>query len=681
MKQTNNFYRRLGWLIGWLSLALMLGWWPAQPVLAQGGSSGDVNGDGRVDILDLAFIATHYGSADPAADTNGDGIVNVLDLAIVAGHYNQQEEVEPQIIGGHEAEPGEYPWQVRLDIEATGGTFLCGGSLIGREWVLTAAHCITDPYAEGGTNENLSNKVVSPEAVTVYLGDYQISETDPNEQQKPVSQVIRHPDYRSSGNDFDIALLKLSSPANLSGSVQPITLNTKSNIDGLLARVTGWGDIDSTDIFEGADILQELFVPIVSNGTCNGPESYDGQITENMLCAGLASGGRDSCQGDSGGPLIIYDSTRQRWVQAGVVSFGQGCALPNFYGVYARVSKFTDWINAQVGPVQPPTPGPYYYLTGRVTELVRPCCAYGYIRQPIYGVRVEATSNQGQRYTAMTRSGYFAFKLPAGTYTLKPLKEGYSFWPPAATVNLRYNTSYYFTGHRRYGPWAAQAEVVETDEGSFLGGELGPVSIEGEAGVVTAGEASPLQLSLDSPANEAVVGGVLQVEGGVTGGRLDRVELWLDDDTEPHLAQLEGDRYQGVIETGQYRDGEHNLLVIAYDQAGNLKAEVRTIFIDNGQGQDTTPPEVTVDNLADEARLSGLFTLEGQASDEGGGVERIEIWLDEAAEPTLAHLEGDHYTWEFQTEGASEGQHTVAVIAYDIAGNSNGQVRTFWVER
>uniref|UniRef100_A0A3P9P690 Peptidase S1 domain-containing protein n=1 Tax=Poecilia reticulata TaxID=8081 RepID=A0A3P9P690_POERE len=106
--------------------------------------------------------------------------------------------------------------------------------------------------------------------------------------------------------------------------------------------------------------LQEAEIPVVSNSQCS--TSYD-SITSNMICAGLTEGGRDTCQvssgqsvvsghwgggvGDSGGPMVSNDGTR--WVQSGIVSFGFECARPGYPGVYARVSRYQDWISKQLG--------------------------------------------------------------------------------------------------------------------------------------------------------------------------------------------------------------------------------------------------------------------------------------------------------------------------------------------
>jgi hypothetical protein len=92
-------------------------------------------------------------------------------------------------------------------------------------------------------------------------------------------------------------------------------------------------------------------VPIVSNATCNSSVAYNGRITANMLCAGYASGGKDSCQGDSGGPLVVPNGAS--WKLAGVVSWGDGCAFANKYGVYVRLVNFVTWVNGYINATPP----------------------------------------------------------------------------------------------------------------------------------------------------------------------------------------------------------------------------------------------------------------------------------------------------------------------------------------
>lgn len=246
------------------------------------------------------------------------------------------------IVGGEPAAVGELPWQVAV----YPGPYLCGGSLIAAQWVVTAAHCVIDD----------AGAVMAPGDIDVVAGEYNRNQNDGTEQQRSVTAVYVHPNYDPFGsNDSDIALLQLASPVTLGPSVGIIPLVSSPTHDALVAPgvsslVSGWGA--TSEGGSTATILQKVRVPIVSNATCN--TSYGGSITANMLCAGLAGGGKDSCQGDSGGPLVVPDGSG--WRLAGVVSFGNGCARPNYYGVYTRISSFTTWISTQTGDLPTPTP-------------------------------------------------------------------------------------------------------------------------------------------------------------------------------------------------------------------------------------------------------------------------------------------------------------------------------------
>ncbi|MGB0383728.1 MAG: trypsin-like serine protease, partial [Ardenticatenaceae bacterium] len=243
----------------------------------------------------------------------------------------------PDIVGGEEAEEGAWPWMAAL-VDPNGGGQFCGASLIDSEWVLTAAHCVEDS---------------SPEDLDVVLGRHDLDSSQG--EQIDVSQIIVHPDYDADTNDSDIALLRLATPS----SQQAISIVGPSDSNlfaaGIMSTITGWGATEQGGA--GSNVLLQVSVPIVSHETCNAPEAYNGQITDNMLCAGVADGGQDSCQGDSGGPLVVPNG--DGWMQAGVVSWGDGCAQPNKYGVYAHVASAKQWIDAQMSGTSPsatPTP-------------------------------------------------------------------------------------------------------------------------------------------------------------------------------------------------------------------------------------------------------------------------------------------------------------------------------------
>uniref|UniRef100_A0A3B4FIP6 Plasma kallikrein-like n=1 Tax=Pundamilia nyererei TaxID=303518 RepID=A0A3B4FIP6_9CICH len=222
-----------------------------------------------------------------------------------------------RIIGGQDAPPGSWPWQAALSIF---GSFSCGGSLITDQWVLTAAH-----------------SCISLGAVSVHLGRHSQSGLNPNEVTQTLENIVCHPKYNPLTIENDICLLKLSAPVNFTDYIQPICLASENSTfySGTSSWVTGDGSL--------SNILQEVNVPIVGSNECKCYYQDFSEITENMICAGLKAGGKDSCQGDSGGPLMTKKESV--WVQSGVVSFGYGCAEPMRPGIYTRVSQYQKWIS------------------------------------------------------------------------------------------------------------------------------------------------------------------------------------------------------------------------------------------------------------------------------------------------------------------------------------------------
>ncbi|XP_070791988.1 granzyme A-like [Pituophis catenifer annectens] len=226
-----------------------------------------------------------------------------------------------QIIGGKESVPHSRPFMAKIK-----GSMLCGGSLIKRNWVLTAAHCNTTKNAE------------------VILGIH--SEKDTTKQVFKVKKPIPHPCYDRATKENDIMLLQLNKRAKLNKNVAIIKFprlydDLKA---GTQCLVAGWG-ITKSGSEKASDVLREVNVTVIARSTCNDQKHYNSRplVTVNMVCAGDKKGGKDSCTGDSGGPLMCNGKQR------GIVSFGQGCGKPQYPGVYTLLTdKYSLWIKSVI---------------------------------------------------------------------------------------------------------------------------------------------------------------------------------------------------------------------------------------------------------------------------------------------------------------------------------------------
>nr|XP_039322474.1 kallikrein-12 isoform X1 [Saimiri boliviensis boliviensis] len=218
-----------------------------------------------------------------------------------------------KIYNGTECGSNSQPWQVGL---FEGTRLRCGGVLIDRRWVLTAAHCSGSRY-------------------WVRLGEHSLSRLDWTEQIRRSGFSVTYPGYQgaSRNHEHDLRLLRLGLPARITSSVRPLPLPSDCATAGTKCHVSGWG-ITNHPWNPFPDLLQCLNLSIVSHATCS--DVYPGRITSNMVCAGGVKG-QDACQGDSGGPLVC-DGVLQ-----GLVSWGSvgPCGQDGIPGVYTYVCNPT----------------------------------------------------------------------------------------------------------------------------------------------------------------------------------------------------------------------------------------------------------------------------------------------------------------------------------------------------
>ncbi|CAJ1970490.1 unnamed protein product [Cylindrotheca closterium] len=241
------------------------------------------------------------------------------------GDEGGEGEAVQQIVGGEEANLGDYPYFVDLGN--------CGGSLIAPDLVLTAAHCgdYRGYYVLVGAF-NRGND--STEGATF----------------AKVTEWARHPYYDDDSAKNDFALMKIDPPVYLDADIV-LTLNEEGDLrEGESLKVMGLGSLEEDADDDGVGTLRDVTVKMIPTAICNGEAWYDGDIDYTMFCAGYQEGGSDSCQGDSGGPLVRVVGNQH--VQVGIASWGAGCGFRQRPGVYSGINRASvQWIK-QIGCTQ-----------------------------------------------------------------------------------------------------------------------------------------------------------------------------------------------------------------------------------------------------------------------------------------------------------------------------------------
>lgn len=255
---------------------------------------------------------------------------SLLDQAIA-----RSKAKNTRITGGDKTTIDLNPWQVALVWSGSNDNVraqFCGGVIISPTWVLTAAHCI--------------DRRKSVNAIRVLSGTASLTAGGVR---SSVLKLRVHENFSVSDDlkvyHNDIALLKIdpAGPQMRGKPIVGIPLAIESLDSTTIVRLTGWGVTDVKKRHQATTDLQLVEVPYVDNDHCNAKKSYDGKVSDNMLCAGEAD--KDTCKGDSGGPASAEVSGVRYLV--GITSWGEGCGDPDMYGVYTRVSEFREWVRQE----------------------------------------------------------------------------------------------------------------------------------------------------------------------------------------------------------------------------------------------------------------------------------------------------------------------------------------------
>ncbi|XP_037806101.1 trypsin delta [Lucilia sericata] len=301
-------------------------------------------------FIKYSYPVMGFALKDLATNTSDDG-----------AHRSSRTRTEDEfkydgrIVGGFVTSIANYPYQVSLQYH---NAHICGGSIVAHNIILTAAHCIEQPW------DTAAFRVRAGSSTHLYGG-----------QLVGVRHIFKHETYSSSTLDSDVALVVLNKNLTYTRTVQPVELATWGeqlpNEDNEFF-VSGWGLTSETGLV--SPLLNYVAVRLINQNTCSKNYQYIATISSKMFCAGYPQGGKDSCQGDSGGPLVSYVSSSLRLSsllltsttktdtkpalelqanalkpkQYGIVSWGMGCAQKSYPGVYANVAALRPWIDAKL---------------------------------------------------------------------------------------------------------------------------------------------------------------------------------------------------------------------------------------------------------------------------------------------------------------------------------------------
>ena len=274
--------------------------------------------------------------------------------------------VPSNIIGGEDAKLGELPYNALLGFtlsppggKANSTYYLCGGSVLNKWYVLTAAHCLF----EGGS-------LVKPSEIS--LGENEVG-PDPDcgfqgclepVIKRKVDRIISHEDYdpRQADSEHDIALIKVDQPIPLHGNLDeksnviPICLPWRGQDRDLRDRsvlVSGWGRTTNNPLISRQDFLsyqvssknlKKVKLDLMNPSQCSNARQYNNFQPQLQLCVGSLDGNKDSCNGDSGGPLVTRLGPNEPWYQVGIVSYGLTPCATDIPAVYTKVNQYLDWI-------------------------------------------------------------------------------------------------------------------------------------------------------------------------------------------------------------------------------------------------------------------------------------------------------------------------------------------------
>uniref|UniRef100_A0A3Q2QMA4 Vitamin K-dependent protein C n=1 Tax=Fundulus heteroclitus TaxID=8078 RepID=A0A3Q2QMA4_FUNHE len=269
--------------------------------------------------------------ADSHWRSNNEDVLRPICQPVCGRPTKPIEYAAGRIIGGSDAPKDTIPWQVLINIDSNRG----GGMIIADHWILTAATTV------------LANEQV------ICLGDSDVHQLTASPSLNATAIHV-HPEYNNPDSlnyDNDIALIKLQDPVTFDASIMPLCLPAEDDTydTGIMGMVSGFGVTDKGAKRFLTNKLKYVHVPVEDQEICRKslkrrPGTRTPTLTNNMFCAGMPDGGKDSCQGDSGSAFTLQSENGRFWA-AGIVSWGVKCGQRGTYGFYTKVANYVDWIN------------------------------------------------------------------------------------------------------------------------------------------------------------------------------------------------------------------------------------------------------------------------------------------------------------------------------------------------